>query len=677
MGGARMRATSINWVHGFDAIPGLRMAPDGGYEGVTWSGHAPSGGRTTYAGADLPSPTECLALNAVADRSEREGSAATLLAWGLDIESSRALLASLEDPVAHLVRVFDHPHERLRVDEEFDRVDRARRPSSRAVPVLTTRSRDWANRSLTGVEPSRVLNRRIEANLAIYENRLAVAVLFRLVARLDDFLEGAARLDTASREERQAEREPETTTLWILNQETYQRWADALSQANTEEFQQIHQKLREIRSMLMVVTATRLARELTHEELDLPFVLTNLLREHEDYRYVADLWLDNSLVGREAQAPDAQREQFARSAMEYETYCGGLILQAIRALTGVYLSERVPRRGETASATLANSAAEGTPGELDLDITAELSHSAEGEYTLTVGDSRLRIVPMVASLTSSSARQQVLGATPGDTTPTILIYLDPDYPANRAGYGTTVQRSVGDWSRERFRPATAMEVGLVPAAPSSIRSAERLGQALYLFLATSLIALGSRPLRVPEFLVPDIMPIAEPDVVPGQFRLVRPVGMASANDIGSRLLSRAAETKGSPSARRAARQDAIDLARELRRRILAFDALTICPVCRERMEVQPAHQSESLSTCAKCETRIVLRECVQCGERYAGALISAAYPQVREDWEWATRWAGSAVAARPCWARRGVFVCPSCTQCASPAPDCQLCSGGS
>lgn len=93
-------------------------------------------------------------------------------------ELERDLAAVLRD--GHLHSISDRPRRDLRYDDMVAPVARARRLATSALSHLASHSDCWQQRTLSGVQPRKVLARFSEDDFAIYENRLYKRLLDRL-----------------------------------------------------------------------------------------------------------------------------------------------------------------------------------------------------------------------------------------------------------------------------------------------------------------------------------------------------------------------------------------------------------------------------------------------------------------------------------------------------------------
>lgn len=138
-------------------------------------------------------------------------------------ELERNLATVLRD--GHLHSISDRPRRDLRYDDLVAPVSRARRLATSALSHLASHSDCWQQRTLSGVQPRKVLGRFSEDDYAIYENRLYK----RLLDRLDRHL--ARRLGRIrgvnSRLERALKFQGSEQTHFRLRQDICRLWGES------------------------------------------------------------------------------------------------------------------------------------------------------------------------------------------------------------------------------------------------------------------------------------------------------------------------------------------------------------------------------------------------------------------------------------------------------------------
>ena len=206
-------------------------------------------------------------------------------------ELERDLAAVLRD--GHLHSISDRPRRDLRYDDLVAPVARARRLATSALSHLASHSDCWQQRTLSGVQPRKVLARFSEDDYAIYENRLYK----RLLDRLDRHL--ARRLarirGVNSRLERALEFQDSEQTHFRLRQDICRLWGESYLddktgmqlEAGKRALSDLESQLRAIRGLKQrglysLVPPASVVPAQVHR--------TNILNHDPHYRHLPPLW---------------------------------------------------------------------------------------------------------------------------------------------------------------------------------------------------------------------------------------------------------------------------------------------------------------------------------------------------------------------------------------------------
>lgn len=206
-------------------------------------------------------------------------------------ELERNLATVLRD--GHLHSISDRPRRDLRYDDLVAPVARARRLATSALSHLASHSDCWQQRTLSGVQPRKVLARFSEDDYAIYENRLYK----RLLDRLDRHL--ARRLarirGVNSRLERALEFQGSEQTHFRLRQDICRLWGESYLddktgmqlEAGRRALSELESQLRAIRGLKQrgvysLVPAASVVPAQVHR--------TNILNHDPHYRHLPPLW---------------------------------------------------------------------------------------------------------------------------------------------------------------------------------------------------------------------------------------------------------------------------------------------------------------------------------------------------------------------------------------------------
>ena len=206
-------------------------------------------------------------------------------------ELERDLATVLRD--GHLHSISDRPRRDLRYDDLVAPVARARRLATSALSHLASHSDCWQQRTLSGVQPRKVLARFSEDDYAIYENRLYK----RLLDRLDRHL--ARRLarirGVNARLARALEFQGSEQTHFRLRQDICRLWGESYLddktgmqlEAGKRALAEIECQLRAIRGLKQrglysLVPPASVIPAQVHR--------TNILNHDPHYRHLPPLW---------------------------------------------------------------------------------------------------------------------------------------------------------------------------------------------------------------------------------------------------------------------------------------------------------------------------------------------------------------------------------------------------
>lgn len=206
-------------------------------------------------------------------------------------ELERNLKAVLRD--GHLHSISGRPRRDLRYDDLVAPVARARRLATSALSHLASHSDCWQQRTLSGIQPRKVLARFSEDDYAIYENRLYKRLLDRLDLHLTKRL---ARIRSVnSRLERALKFQGSEQTHFRLRQDICRLWGEAYLDDKTGAelaagklaLRDLESQLRAIRGLkqrglYLLVPAASVVPAQVHR--------TNILNHDPHYRHLPPLW---------------------------------------------------------------------------------------------------------------------------------------------------------------------------------------------------------------------------------------------------------------------------------------------------------------------------------------------------------------------------------------------------
>ena len=246
-------------------------------------------------------------------------------------ELERDLAVVLRD--GHLHSISDRPRRDLRYDDLVAPVARARRLATSALSHLASHSDCWQQRTLSGVQPRKVLARFSEDDYAIYENRLYK----RLLDRLDRHL--ARRLarirGVNSRLERAVEFQDSEQTHFRLRQDICRLWGESyLDDKTGTQLEAGKRALSDLESQLRVIRGLkqRGLYSLVPPASVVPAQVhrTNILNHDPHYRHLPPLW-EKLKDDREDRLlpPEERLARQLQLQLAYVSYVGLVIRRAL------------------------------------------------------------------------------------------------------------------------------------------------------------------------------------------------------------------------------------------------------------------------------------------------------------------------------------------------------------
>lgn len=581
----------------------------------------------------------------------------------------------LEQELGALEAVCTRPTKYLKHEEERMAVARCKRPSHRAARVLSARTDDWYEVTIAGPEPKRILAVRVDEQLDIYENRLAVALVVNLESWLRQRIGELQRRTGLFEQHRRFQSTSGGLGYWRARRIS-SLWGEAFRENASEEGLNLH--LRFLSSQLRRVQrlkGTPLFRELRSvgsSRVQLQW--TNLLRHDVLYRRVALLW-DKWEAAKRGTLSDAAAEwrKGQRFAGAFATFSALVVVRALEVL-GYEPAD------ETAKFSL-------TQGMLPLNGPA-------GSLELRIDQSSIYLH---RSGSASSIRITAIAACPGaaaqagDWLNSLKLSCD-----NVVLYLPTATSKADPATRDRlFSLGNQGDTGpmFMPIAPWDLESVERVARAIRWFAWNESYSQYPPEIEVPSNWEP-------PNELKGWTRLngtslevVRaPDQAGDAECVKRRLdsyvgelkqleeeISRTKEGKGGGKRGDKTRYDRVrqlkyelDKKRsELDRKILAdkpvaeklkgvvvpLERLLLCPVCQEKASSRDFQATGSFRcSCRNCSATWELHECGACHEKYP-VLRPVSVRELPTPLDFGSLF-GADVLAVP--TPMGNFVCPHC-----------------
>lgn len=236
----------------------------------------------------------------------------------------------------HLHEVSRRPRYDMRYDELVQPVSRAKRLASSSHRHLAAHSECWQRRTLTGIQPKKIMGLVSEDEYHIYENR----VFARLLDKLDRFLNKRRSevIELKNNLNEALELENSTELNYRVSQKLFALWGEtftsdsALSALELLESTRytLEQQLKKVKQLINGPLYKRIPR---HAQVSGQLKSTNILSHDQHYRNLLLLW--NSLR-KERQngslTPSTYLEEQKKLQQAYDRYCGVLVLRSLNEL---------------------------------------------------------------------------------------------------------------------------------------------------------------------------------------------------------------------------------------------------------------------------------------------------------------------------------------------------------
>jgi hypothetical protein len=367
----------------------------------------------------------------------------------------------------HLDAVCRNPHTHVRIESERVLVSRARRIATGATAWLSAHTEDWGHRTLSGVQPRRILADVREEQWDLYENRLAARLIDHLIAWLRRRIAEIARVREGFFTPLEAaEHSPGTSRQ--RRDRIYRLWGEVWDDQarGMKRLDEAKQRLEQLLYALLGLMDSPLYRRIPRRAwVPRGLKITNLLANDDRYRGVARLWHQWSrlLVPR----PQTTAEHYARWQALDRAFVAWSALLVVRACDQLRLSPRSNVEWE-------RELERGCVVELDSGISLEWE--CGGPLCLRrEGKVLLRLVPLLHAIEAASpdvlhARMQTIanGVAEDEHWTVILHPAVPDVrgPSETSGVGHPPQ------------PGGKGAIDFVRVSPFALDSVERLARAI-------------------------------------------------------------------------------------------------------------------------------------------------------------------------------------------------------
>lgn len=598
----------------------------------------------------------------------------------------------LDTHLFHLQEVCRNPITYLHSEEMRLPVGRVRRVSPRAIQHLAAHTEDWNRKTVTSVNPNRVIAVVSEDLYDLYENRVAI----RLIHELRRYL--STRIDEVKRLERWSEVENPKSGAYYRNERVYKLWAEVFDgerarvvQSTLETLERLY---RHVSALLDSPLSKTMPRSATRTE---PIVKdTNIFVNDEHYRHVAILW--RKLMQTELMRPRSYAEKHREAQQTvrgFDQYCLLLIVRGLEQLGYNPISPNLPRVGE-ATHWQRNGVEVTLTVDLDGTFVVELS---DGRYHTEDACHRLHVVPLMNALTNGSLRQgevrqlhdhitasirqkaSKLGPHKTETSQETTLILYPGRTDDLALLPDGLKHELFTIGND-LQPRVPW--GFLPVSAYAIDAVERVARALQWVLLGSQIA--AYPPRIQsittnvknvyklaawlEFTDQRSAKVLRLPTEGGKVRIDREI-----REENGRLRS-----QGKVGLQEIEQLERFE--KELGSSHEQIRRLLMCPICNTNTDMRsfrPDHESFSCQ-CDSCGTSWGKKKCGKCGKSYPFLTVGVDAEDLEDHPPgWVDTEFGRDVLAVPCWVApaRNHHICPHCGVCgnstSSGSENCERC----
>ena len=453
-----------------------------------------------------------------ADRAEggwRDWCGISPLARGLDkAVQPHPLEDHIEDEFEHLAAVCRHPRTRIRRETERVLVARARRVARDAPVYLASHTEDWEHRTITGIQPRRILADVREERWDLYENRVTVGLVDDLVAWLRRRIAEVRRIRHDVYDRMEEIRGSPSGTRHRADR-IYRLWGQAWDDNAGEVAKDTLKRLDSLLYRLLGLMDSRLYKHIpARSRASGGLRVTNLFSNDDHYRGVARLWHEWSRLAvpptRSSADVWARYQDIHRGL---DAWCMLLIVRACSQLRldPVEDSDRESEIRPGASIRLAQGFG------IKWDRTGFITvMDADGDRAL------LRFVPLIHGLENARTPEALaarvdplVDAVSGSDHWTVILHLaapgDPPHAA-LAGVGNPPL------------PGTRGAIDFIRVSPFSLDSVERVSRAIgWATLVPRMLAYPPVVHAVPALrTVPDLQAALDAEIGGGTLRTERP-----------------------------------------------------------------------------------------------------------------------------------------------------------
>lgn len=565
----------------------------------------------------------------------------------------------IESKLSQLVHVCHRPRQQLTTDLEKLPVGRAKRIPPRSIEFLASHSEDWKRRTATGIEPSHVVAEILEDQTNIYENRVAAALIDRIVHYLAERVAELEKIFALLNDEHNFRLALQVGKHFRLANRMSSLWGAAyLDEDVSHAAAETRSRLKHIRATVLGLKRTRLYRGVPQRrDVRRELHHTNILENDPHYREVAALWRAWHEYGEKPEkSEEAIFGEWQEANSNFAAFCRLIV---IRAADDIGWKPRdYQEKASSKSAVLIGPS--GLPANISIDESG----------VMTIVDqfaTELRLVPLLAGLSRTKDQTSIstwiddVMAQKGDVD-TVVLYLGrsseiEDVADEMPSLGVKLESLAASGS------SALKKTYFIPVSPFEITSVEKVGRILNSWLLSHLLKTYPPRIKCPKNLASYLQLDQQTRLLSvDELALIKPIDHRTVAELFKRM-----DNLERPDVRRQVGQVSVNaVARvrtDLNAAVGAFSGILRCPVCGgETNNFLARGDAAYVCVCDSrdCDSEWGVKTCGGCHEPYSYILPNRS--QVEQSVEttlgWLDRRSGRDCIAVPCaQATTSLFIC--------------------
>jgi hypothetical protein len=236
----------------------------------------------------------------------------------------------------HLHEINRRPRIDMRYDDQVLPVSRARRLAPSAHRHLAAHSECWQRKTLTGIQPKKIMGQISEDEYALYENKVYARLLDRLdlllLKRLQELSELLENFDQGLK------LESADSLNYRLRNSLFSLWGETFTSMESSEIardkiERVQNRLKEysksIRGLIQGELYKRVPR---NAQVATKLQLTNILAHDQHYRFLVKLWNASLESHEKNELPEEKYQKNKVLQQAYINYCKLLIVRSLKEL---------------------------------------------------------------------------------------------------------------------------------------------------------------------------------------------------------------------------------------------------------------------------------------------------------------------------------------------------------